>query len=104
MPEAEVSAEPLEQLKRQLRSDLLDLKDQISVLQARLAALETQVACIEPMVEARSSRTEKLVLMLQLELARFHKAFDGHEDRENIHQTKVEKALETLLERSEGAL
>jgi hypothetical protein len=94
----------LDLVKQQLQTDIFDLKEQISIFQARLAALEAQVAHIEPMVEARSSRTEKLVLMLQLELQRFHKAFDVHETKEGTHQEKVEKALDVLLERSGAGL
>ena len=102
MASNEATGDTLDLLKHQLRTDIVDLKEQVSILQARLAALEAQVAHIEPMVEARASRTEKLVLMLQLELARFHKSFDAHEAKETTHQSRVEKALEMLLERSEG--
>jgi DNA repair exonuclease SbcCD ATPase subunit len=95
--ESSMYLDALALLRSSVNQDIVDLKAQVHVLQARISALESQVADIEPMVEARASRTEKLVMMLQLEISRFHKAFDVHEEKETAHQTKIESMLEILM-------
>jgi len=93
--------EDLLDLRKKLYEDLSSMKEQIAVLQARSSALEAQLARIEPMVEARNSRTEKMVLELQLDINKLHKSFGAHELRESTHQSKIEEMLTILVSRGE---
>lgn len=96
-----VTHDDLTEMKHKFQSDLVVLREQISLLQARAAALEAQIARIEPMVEARASRTEKLVMELQVEMHKLTKSLDGKEAKERDHFKSIENMLKTLLERSE---
>jgi len=96
-----VTHDDLQDLKHKFQSDLVALREQISILQARAAALESQLARIEPMVEARASRTEKLVMELQVEMHKLTKTLEGKESKEKDHFKSIEGMLKTLLERSE---
>lgn len=96
-----VTPEDLQELQKKFQADLLDLRQQIGVLQARAAALEMQIARIEPMVEARANRTEKLVMELQVEMCKLTKTIAGKEAKELGQYAAIESALKTLLERTE---
>lgn len=97
-----VTHEDLYDLKQKFQSDLVALREQISILQARAAALESQLARIEPMVEARASRTEALVMSMQVELNKLTKAIAGKEKVETDQFGKIEGMLKVILERTEG--
>lgn len=90
----------ISELKLQLNKDLAGMKEQIGVLQSRVAALESQIARIEPAVEARNSRTERLVMDLQIDLHKFSKAFASHETTESEFQKNVDSMLRILIERT----
>lgn len=96
-----VTQDDLTEMKHKFQSDLVVLREQISLLQARAAALEAQIARIEPMVEARASRTEKLVMELQVEMHKLTKSIEGKDKKEIDHYSDIKKMLQTLLERSE---
>lgn len=96
-----VTQDDLTELKHKFQADLVVLREQISLLQARAAALEAQIARIEPMVEARASRTEKLVMELQVEMHKLTKMMEGKEKKEVDHYSEIKTMLQTLLERSE---
>ena len=85
----------------ELQVELTALKQQIAAMQQRVSVLEEQVSKIEPSMEARASRTEKLVMDVQIELHKFLKHFTGHQAQESAHQTNVEAMLKMLLERTE---
>jgi hypothetical protein len=95
-----VTQDDLAGLKQAMQSELMGIKEQIAVLQARASATEAQIARIEPMVEARNSRTEKLVMELQVELRRHTKQFDTHQAEEILNQKNIESKLDILLERT----
>ena len=95
-----VTQDDLSSMRHQLLGDLGAMKEQIAVLQARASALEAQLARIEPMLEARSSRTEKLVMELQVELHKFSKQFTVHQNEEVVNQKNIESKLDILLERT----
>jgi len=97
-----VTHEDLHDLKQKFQSDLVALREQISILQARAAALESQLARIEPMVEARASRTEALVMSMQVELNKLTKAIAVKEKTETDQFGKIEGMLKVILERTEG--
>ena len=94
--------EDLNDVRRQFQEKLAELHEQIGILQARASALEGQLARIEPMVEARASKTEKLVMELQVEMRKLTKALDAKEKTEVDKFSNIETMLKTLLERSEG--
>jgi ABC-type enterochelin transport system substrate-binding protein len=97
-----VTQEDLTELRRKCLEDIAALREQILILQARATAMEGQLARIEPMVEARASRTEKLVMELQIEMNKLTKAISGKEKTETTQYSKIETMLKTLIERSEG--
>jgi predicted nucleic acid-binding Zn-ribbon protein len=86
----------------ELSIELAALKQQIAAMQQRVSMLEEQVSKIEPSMEARASRTEKLVMDVQIELHKFLKNFTGHQAQESTHQANVEAMLKILLERTEA--
>jgi predicted nucleic acid-binding Zn-ribbon protein len=96
-----ITHDDLNDLRRKFQEDIAALHEQIGILQARAAALEGQLARIEPMVEARASKTEKLVMELQVEMRKLTKALDAKEAVEVGKFTNIEGMLKTLLERSE---
>lgn len=98
---AVATQDDLQELRAKFHADLVALREQISILQARAAALESQLARIEPMVEARASRTEKLVMELQIELSKVTRFLGDHDKKEAATYGEIKKMLETLLERSE---
>lgn len=75
------------------------LKQQLAEALARLGALETKVAHIEPLVEARAVRTERIVLETQAEFRRWQKQFTTHEDAEMGFHRRVEGMLSQILEK-----
>jgi hypothetical protein len=91
----------LELMRNKFHSDLVHLREQISLLQSRAAALEAQIAKIEPMVEARASRTEKLVLEMQIEMRKVTRFLSEHDKKEASTYSEIKGMLQTLLERSE---
>jgi len=97
-----VTHDDLQELKLKFQNDLVSLREQISILQARAAALESQLARIEPMVEARASRTEALVMSMQVELNKLTKAIAVKEKTETDQFGKIEGMLKVILERTEG--
>lgn len=97
-----VTHEDLAELKQKFQGDLIALREQISILQARAAALESQLARIEPMVEARASRTEKLVMELQVEFQKLSRFMTQQEKKETDQYASIEKMLQVILERTEG--
>lgn len=96
-----VTRDDLEELRHKFQADLVTLREQISLLQSRAAALEAQIAKIEPMVEARASRTEKLVMELQIELSKVTRFLGEHDKKEATTYSEIKTMLKTLLERSE---
>ena len=54
------------------------------------------------MVEARASRTEALVMSMQVELNKLTKAISGKEKVEADQFGKIEGMLKVILERTEG--
>jgi predicted nucleic acid-binding Zn-ribbon protein len=95
-----VTQDDLAGLKNQFHNDIEGLQEQIRVLQARAAALEGQLARIEPMVEARSSKTEKLVMELQIDMRRLTKTLEKRDEVEGDKLVRIESMLKTLLDRS----
>lgn len=96
---ATISREELDEIRTLFQTELEGLNKQITLLQARATALEAQFAKIEPMVEARASRTEKLVAELQLEMHKMTKAFASKEKVEATTLGEIKGMLKTLLER-----
>jgi uncharacterized protein YfcZ (UPF0381/DUF406 family) len=96
-----VTQDDLDALRHKFQSDLVTLREQISLLQSRAAALEAQIAKIEPMVEARASRTEKLVMELQVEFQKMNRVLVNREKVETDKFSNIESMLRTLVERSE---
>jgi hypothetical protein len=94
-----VTREDIESLRRQFEVELLSMKEQITSLVARAIAMEAQLALIEPRVEARSSRTERLVMELQGELSRFSKMFQTRQSIDVEHQKQVAAKLDLVLEK-----
>lgn len=94
-----VSRAELEDIRNTFQTELDGMHKQINLLQARASALEAQLAKIEPMVEARASRTEKLVAELQLEMHRMTKALSSKEKMEGAALGEIKGMLKTLLER-----
>jgi len=101
---ATASSQDLRELKAKFQCDLVALREQISILQARAAAMEAQLARIEPMVEARASRTEKLVMELQVDVHKLTKIIEGREVKVKDQYASIEVMLKTLLERTEGGV
>ena len=97
-----VTHDDLSEVKARFQSDLVGLREQISILQARAAAVESQIARIEPMVEARASRTEKIVMELQVEMHKLTKTLEGKDTKAKDQYANIEKMLQTILERTEG--
>jgi len=97
-----VTHDDLAELKQKFQGDLIALREQISILQARAAALESQLARIEPMVEARASRTEKLVMELQVEFQKLSRFMTQQEKKETDQYTSIESMLKTILANTEG--
>jgi predicted nucleic acid-binding Zn-ribbon protein len=97
-----VTHDDLSEVKARFQSDLVGLREQISILQARAAAVESQIARIEPMVEARASRTEKIVMELQVEMHKLTKTLEGKDTKAKDQYANIEKMLHTILERTEG--
>ena len=94
-----VTHDDLVDFKQKFQGDLIALREQISILQARAAALEAQLARIEPMVEARSSRTERLVMELQIEIQKLARFITVQEEKENTSYAEIKSMLQTLIER-----
>lgn len=94
-----VTREDIESLRRQFETELLNMKEQITALVARAAAMEAQLSLIEPRVEARSSRTERLVMELQGELSKFSKMFQTRQSIDVEHQKQVAAKLDLVLEK-----
>lgn len=104
MPEeaaSQVTRQELETLRQGFHEELTGLKEQIRLLQARASALDAQLARIEPMVEARASRTEKLVYELQGEISKLTKAVSHKHEGTTVQYSEIQGMLKTLLERSE---
>lgn len=96
-----ITQDDLNDLKRKFQEDIASVHEQIGILQARAAALEGQLARIEPMVEARASKTEKLVMELQIEMRKMNKTLEGKNQAEESKLSNIEAMLKTLIERSE---
>lgn len=99
---ATISPQDLREMREKFQTDLVFVREQISVLQARAAAMEAQLARIEPMVEARASRTEVVVMKMQVELGQLTKAFAGQAQKGTDQFSSIESMLKTLLERTEN--
>lgn len=84
-----------------LHAELTLLRGQISILQSRAAAVDAQLAHIEPMIEARASRTERLVMELQIEMQKLSRSLSSKEKTETVNYAEIKSMLATLLERTE---
>jgi small-conductance mechanosensitive channel len=91
----------LENISKKFHDELEDLREQIGLLQSRAEALEAQIAKIEPLVEARASKTEKLVHEMQIELRKVTKFLGDHDKKEAATYSEIKTMLQTLLERTE---
>ena len=94
-----VTCDDLTELRQKFQGDLIALREQISILQARASAMEFQLARIEPMVEARASRTERLVMELQIEMQKLSRFMTAQEEKENASYAEIKSMLQTLIER-----
>ena len=99
---APVSATDLKELREKFQGDLFALREQICILQVRATSMEAQLARIEPMVEARASRTEKLVMELQVDMHKLTKIVEGKEANTKDQYGTIESMLKIILERTEG--
>jgi predicted nucleic acid-binding Zn-ribbon protein len=88
----------VEEMRQKFQKELLELREQLSVLQAKLSEVEAQVAHFEPMVEARAARTDRIVLELQVEFRRWQKEMSAHESVEVSHHSSVQTKLDKILE------
>lgn len=103
VPGSPVSQEELEALRLEFQSELDALRAQIGLLEARATALEAQIAKIEPMVEARLSRTEVLVLKLQGEISTLTKTMVAKDKTEQATVAalgEIKGLLQTLVQKS----
>lgn len=95
-----VSQGQLEALRSKFQDDLDALNQQISLLQLKATALEAQLNSIEPKMEARASRTERLVGELQIEIVKMMKAIAAKEKEKET----VERATLTAVQEMKGLL
>ncbi len=84
-----------------LQAELTLLRGQISILQSRAAAVDAQLAHIEPMIEARASRTERLVMELQIEMQKLSRSLSSKEKTETVNYAEIKSMLTVLIERTE---
>jgi hypothetical protein len=94
----EVTQDDFTELKYRLSADLVLLREQFALLQVRVAAMEAQLTHIEPMVEVRARRTEKLVMDLQVELQQLTKSFNSREASERDRLKNIERLLQVLVD------
>lgn len=93
---APATQEQLETLRVKFQDELDALNQQIVLLQVKATALEAQLNSIEPKIEARASRTEKLVAELQIEIIRMMKAQTSKEKSEGATLTEL-KEIKAML-------
>ena len=94
------SQEQLEALRERFQNELDALNQQIYLIQAKATALEAQLNSIEPKIEARASRTEKLVAELQIDIQKMTKAFNAQGRLESATLdgvNDIKKMIATLL-------
>jgi Skp family chaperone for outer membrane proteins len=89
----------LEDLHSQVQHEFTEIREQLALMQARLAAFEAQMAHVEPMIEARAARTDRIALELQMEFRRWQKQFHVHEELEQSSQKSVQDRLDKILDK-----